>query len=278
MFISRTLHNHALARNLVIQRPHLRPLPVRYSRQKSSSTLSSISVRLALNAYSNAICGSIFLNSTLQGLQAAFKDPASPFYLAPGTEGPESPDSPPSHAYISTLSAQEHVSEQEDPVKAAHDKLIRGGFDPLSFWEQRIVWGDQDSFQHVNNVRYIRFFESARIHWMTSLGEQLGGPEKAKAMIRGKGVSLILKSIDVQFRRPVTFPDTLIIGYRPLPPANDAESSSTFHVVASAYSLAQKAFVAHSKEALVWYDYDRLRKCEPGEREKEVLKSRVSSK
>lgn len=44
---------------------------------------------------------------------------------------------------------------------------------------------------------------------MTSLGHELGGPEKAEAMLKGQGVSLILKSIEVKFRRPVTYPDTV---------------------------------------------------------------------
>ena len=44
---------------------------------------------------------------------------------------------------------------------------------------------------------------------MMSLGDEIGGPEKAEAMMRGRGVSLILKSIQVRFRRPVTFPDTV---------------------------------------------------------------------
>lgn len=44
---------------------------------------------------------------------------------------------------------------------------------------------------------------------MMSLGNELGGPSKAEAMIKGMGVSLILKSIDVQFRKPVTYPDTV---------------------------------------------------------------------
>lgn len=48
---------------------------------------------------------------------------------------------------------------------------------------------------------------------MTSLGTALGGPARADAMLKGHGVSLILKSIDVRFRRPVTYPDTV----RPVP-------------------------------------------------------------
>jgi acyl-CoA thioesterase FadM len=109
-----------------------------------------------------------------------------------------------------------------------------------------------------------------------SLGEEIGGFSKAKAMINAEGVSLILKSIQVQFRRPVTYPDSLVIGYRPLLGADhDHQDTATFHVTASAYSLAQKAFVAHSKETLVWYDYDKRKKCDPGERAKDVLRGRV---
>jgi hypothetical protein len=44
---------------------------------------------------------------------------------------------------------------------------------------------------------------------MTSLGHELGGPEKVAAMLKAQGVSLILKSIEVKFRRPVTYPDTV---------------------------------------------------------------------
>lgn len=41
------------------------------------------------------------------------------------------------------------------------------------------------------------------------MGNELGGPEKARAMLKAQGVSLILKSIEVKFRRPVTYPDTV---------------------------------------------------------------------
>ncbi|KAG5640806.1 hypothetical protein DXG03_006960 [Asterophora parasitica] len=199
----------------------------------------------------------------LQALQAAFRDPSSPFHIPPGTNGPASPD-----------------EEVIDPLEEAHRKLAEAGFDPASFWEQRIVWGDQDSFQHVNNVRYIRFFESSRIKWMMSLGHELGGQSKAEAMIKGQGISLILKSIDVRFRRPVTYPDTLLVGYRPKrpPPSAEVHDHATFGVTASAYSLAQRAIVATSNEALVWYDYDNLRKCDPGEDVRSVVWRRGKEK
>ena len=47
------------------------------------------------------------------------------------------------------------------------------------------------------------------MQWVTRLGILLGGKERAEAMLAGQGVSLILKSINVNSRQPVTFPDTI---------------------------------------------------------------------
>jgi len=44
---------------------------------------------------------------------------------------------------------------------------------------------------------------------MMTLGNEMGGPEKAQAMIKGQGVSLILKSLSIKFKRPVAYPDTV---------------------------------------------------------------------
>jgi hypothetical protein len=46
-------------------------------------------------------------------------------------------------------------------------------------------------------------------------------------------------------------------------------------MAASAYSLAQGAFVSHSNETLVWYDYDKLKKCDPGEVVREAVWRRI---
>ena len=48
-----------------------------------------------------------------------------------------------------------------------------------------------------------------RISWLSSLAHELGGPEKVDSMLKGRGISLILKRIAVDFKRPVTFPDTV---------------------------------------------------------------------
>jgi acyl-CoA thioester hydrolase len=72
--------------------------------------------------------------------------------------------------------------------------------------EQAVVWGEMDSYQHVNNVVYFRYFENARLEYFRRLGwfefeEQTGiGP--------------ILHSTRARFRRPLTYPDTILIGAR----------------------------------------------------------------
>ncbi|KAL1739861.1 HotDog domain-containing protein [Schizophyllum fasciatum] len=229
-------------------------------------------------------------NSSIHALLQAFKDPSSPFHLRPGEAGPASPDEMPSgpadapHDAQATAKTQGTVtgsavngpsahSERRAPgarsappatLAEARAAFVDRGYDPAVLWEQRVAWGDLDSFQHVNNVRYVRFFETSRIHWMTTFGARFGGPSAAEALLKGKGVSLILKSIQVNFRRPVTHPDTLVVAHKPHRPANETGADTThLHLRASAYSLKQRAFVAHAEEVVVWYDYDRLKKCVP---------------
>lgn len=75
---------------------------------------------------------------------------------------------------------------------------------PLSAqFVQPIIWGDQDSFLHVNNVRFVRFFESARMAWAEQVAGQLGDEKRKWDLIKGRGVSFILGGIDVKYRRPV---------------------------------------------------------------------------
>ncbi|KAI0091567.1 HotDog domain-containing protein [Irpex rosettiformis] len=224
-------------------------------------------------------------HSDIKALQTAFRDPSSPYHIPPGTKGPAHPE--------------DHDVSDIDPAIPAQGRaeLLRLGYDPSSFWEQPIVWGDLDSFQHVNNVRYLRFFESGRIKWMRSLGHEIGGPKKADDMVKGKGISLILRSVSLDYKRPVTYPDTLLIAHKPhtgalkSAPHTESGPSSTqlppsalsryklakthFHCLAVAWSYSQRRIVTESDSVLVWYDYDKLAKCNPGEEALEALERRI---
>src|SRR6476620_1916083 len=72
--------------------------------------------------------------------------------------------------------------------------------------ELPVVWGEMDSYRHVNNAVYFRYFESARLEYFRRLGwfefeEQTGiGP--------------ILAATSARFRRPLTFPDPIWVAAR----------------------------------------------------------------
>ncbi|CUA78165.1 hypothetical protein RSOLAG22IIIB_02783 [Rhizoctonia solani] len=144
----------------------------------------------------------------------------------------------------------------------ARDYAKEHGYDLTSMWEENIAWGHLDSFRTPlqDNVHYVRFFETSRMHMMYLIGLETNGLEGGKAVLEGLGVSIILKSIDVKFKRPVTYPDNLVIMQRP-----HNTSPSRFNLSAVAYSLAQRAPVATSDAVCVWYDYDVWKKCDVDE-------------
>ncbi|KAG1747932.1 Thioesterase/thiol ester dehydrase-isomerase [Suillus paluster] len=210
--------------------------------------------------------------SSIKSLQDAFRDPSSPFHIAPGDTGPESPDAPPSLSQVPHPAPPPPQSSHPTAIGSlaanARAKLISMGYDEGSLWEQSIVWGHHDAFRHVNNVHYLRFVESGRIAWVMAFGKALGGEERVKAMLAGQGVSVILKSMNINFRRPVTFPDTLLVGHKPI----ISSSRTHFTLNAVLYSYSQQAIVADSDSVLVWYDYDNLKKCDPGDDAWRLLK------
>jgi acyl-CoA thioester hydrolase len=88
-------------------------------------------------------------------------------------------------------------------TESGHSELLAGF--PVVV-ELPVVWGEMDSYRHVNNVVYFRYFESARLEYFRRLGwfeleEQIGiGP--------------ILAATSARFRRPLTYPDTIWVAAR----------------------------------------------------------------
>lgn len=67
---------------------------------------------------------------------------------------------------------------------------------------QPVAWGDMDVFNHLNNVVFYRYAESARISYL-----------RASGMVETRtDISTILAANNCQYKRPVTYPDTLLIG------------------------------------------------------------------
>lgn len=72
--------------------------------------------------------------------------------------------------------------------------------------EQFVAWGEMDSYQHVNNVVYFRYFENVRLEYIRRLGWDVLEDET--------GIGPILQAVQARFRKPVTYPDTVLVGAR----------------------------------------------------------------
>lgn len=99
-----------------------------------------------------------------------------------------------------------------------------------------------------------------------SVGHDIGGPARAESLLRPQGIGFILKSMEVKYRRPVCFPDTLLVASKPAPEPDPKKSRTQFLLFASAYSYEQRAVVADLKSVITWYDYTKLTKCDPGDK------------
>jgi acyl-CoA thioester hydrolase len=72
--------------------------------------------------------------------------------------------------------------------------------------EQAVAWGDMDSYQHVNNTVYFRYFENARLEYFRQLDWF--------RFERDTGIGPILAATDARFRKPLSYPDQISIGVR----------------------------------------------------------------
>jgi acyl-CoA thioester hydrolase len=106
-----------------------------------------------------------------------------------------------------------------------------------------VQWGDMDAFGHVNNVVYIRWFESARIDLLESL--------KSAVTMQPGGIGPILASIKCDYRRQLHFPDTVHIGSR-----CQRVGRSSADVEHAVFSQQQQQIVATGTSVLVVFDYN----------------------
>jgi acyl-CoA thioester hydrolase len=80
-----------------------------------------------------------------------------------------------------------------------------------SFMEQypihtkiNVAWGEMDALQHVNNVVYFRYFETARIDFFNQVN--------LLEDLQTTGVGPVISENNARYKRPVTFPDTVLVG------------------------------------------------------------------
>lgn len=109
-----------------------------------------------------------------------------------------------------------------------------------------VQWGDQDAYQHVNNVVYFRWFESARIHYLELIG--------LKQMYQAQGIGPILAAISCNYRKQLNYPDTIQVGARITRIGRTSMTMEHF-----LFSTSQQAVVADGSSTLVVFDYKAQR-------------------
>ena len=121
---------------------------------------------------------------------------------------------------------------------------------------QPVAWGEMDAFNHLNNVAYYRYAESARISYLRETGLMMFGRDD---------LLTILASSSCQYLKPVTFPDTLLLGIR------IKKLGNTSVIFECAFiSSAQNAIVAQSEAVIVRTD-TQMQKQGWSDKEREIL-------
>ena len=105
-----------------------------------------------------------------------------------------------------------------------------------------VQWGDQDAFGHVNNTVYFRWFESARIAYLDRIG--------LSEMMTAAKVGPILASITCDYRRQITYPESVIVGAKV---TRIGRTSLT--IEHELLTQSNQALAAEGKSTIVVFDY-----------------------
>jgi acyl-CoA thioester hydrolase len=105
-----------------------------------------------------------------------------------------------------------------------------------------VQWGDQDALGHVNNTVYLRWAESSRIEYLIRIG--------LWQRLDTERIGPIIASVSCNYRRPVTYPDTVHAGAR-----ITAVGNSSFRMEHVIVSAGLNVVVADLDSTLVLLDY-----------------------
>lgn len=112
--------------------------------------------------------------------------------------------------------------------------------------EVPVAWGEQDLFGHVNNIVYFRWFESVRMHYLDRIG--------ALRSHRKQGFGVILASTTCDFKRPVHWPEQLVVE------TGCTRIGNTSFTLAYRITDEAGTTVAEGTSVQVMYDYNAGRK------------------
>jgi acyl-CoA thioester hydrolase len=130
---------------------------------------------------------------------------------------------------------------------------------------QPLIWGAMDAYQHLNNVAYIRLFESSRLEHFRAVMRRIPHDAATAAAafdcqgwLAGRhAAGPILASTSCRYRVPLTFPDALVVGSA----VTDVDTERLrFTLQHAVFSHRLGVVAAEGTGVVVLYDYLALRK------------------
>jgi acyl-CoA thioester hydrolase len=127
--------------------------------------------------------------------------------------------------------------------------------------EIKVRWGEMDAANHVNNVMYFRWAETARFEYF----EKLNIP----VVPNDKGIGLILGWQDCKYILPIVYPDTVFIGTR-----IKSFEKDRFYMESHFFSEKYQRLAAITQHRIVCYNYATRSKVDvPKEIKKVILEN-----
>lgn len=117
------------------------------------------------------------------------------------------------------------------------------------YTEIPVAWGEMDALQHVNNVVYFRYFETARIDFFNQIN--------LLDDLQSTQIGPVISENTARYKRPVTFPDTLLVGVS----ISDIKKDR-FMMHYSVYSQAQQAVTTLGSSQVVMFNFKTGKKAE----------------
>ncbi|MDE3195693.1 MAG: acyl-CoA thioesterase [Acidobacteriota bacterium] len=105
-----------------------------------------------------------------------------------------------------------------------------------------VLWSDEDTFGHVNNIAYLRWCEEGRIGYLRRIGLLPGIPPQ--------GIGPIVASLTCHYRTPLNYPDSVVVGTRVV-----RIGRSSFRMDHRIFSLTARLIAAEAETTLVTIDY-----------------------
>ena len=105
-----------------------------------------------------------------------------------------------------------------------------------------VAWGEMDALQHVNNVVYFRYFETARIDFFNQIN--------LLEDLQKTGVGPVISENNARYKRPVTCPDTVLVGVT----ISDIQADR-FMMHYNVFSQAQNALTTIGSSQVVMFNF-----------------------